>query len=99
MIVGVSDEDFSMRCGKVICRPVRDGGPTHYKLLDVSGTEFKATTDEHSVTCKKCINLMTVGTIHDKRQSGTAITEERRTVATARRGPRYRLSGRPAPAR
>ena len=52
------------RCGKVAC-PV-SGTPSRYQLSDEHGNQFQGTTRRKCVTCKKCVNLITRGTIHER---------------------------------
>lgn len=50
------------RCGKVANVVSIDGGAC--LMVDAAGNQFYGSTHAEAVTCKKCINLQTVGTIH-----------------------------------
>ncbi len=54
------------RCGRKIDRPVVDGTPSRYLLVAENGNQFFCTTRERFVSCIKCVNLLTVGTISSK---------------------------------
>lgn len=58
--------DARSRCGIVASVVGSNVGPTRYEMLDAKGNDFLGTTRRGTVTCQKCINLLTVGTIHDK---------------------------------
>lgn len=80
--LSIGGSDVKTRCGKIAC-PV-SGVPTRYHLIDIEGNKFEATTRTRFVSCEKCINLLTVGTIHDK-SSRTAVSAQR-AVDPADRG-------------
>lgn len=62
------------RCGRAIKNPVvtANVGPTRYDLVARNGNIFHCTTRPTMVTCVKCNNLLTVGTIYDSRPSRPA---------------------------
>lgn len=60
------------RCGISACT-VEVAIEYKYQLLDESGNQFTGTVRETVATCLKCVNLINVGTINDRRQSGTTI--------------------------
>lgn len=52
------------RCGKSASVSALVG--LQCTMIDEAGSQFFGSTHFEIVTCKKCINLQTVGTIHDK---------------------------------
>lgn len=68
--------DAKSRCGKIASVVQTKADTTTSVMIDEDGNSFLGTTRPGHVTCKKCINLQTVGTIH-ARPSGTANAEER----------------------
>lgn len=54
--------DVSTLCGKVAAPT--DGVPSRYILTDSNGNNLLATTRQRFVSCKKCINLLTIGVLH-----------------------------------
>lgn len=61
-------DEVRSRCGKPA--NVDTVGVGAVSLIDAAGNQFYGSTRRDAVTCKKCINLLTVGTIH-ARPSGT----------------------------
>lgn len=85
-------KDARSRCGKVAC--VETVGIGACKMLDAAGNQFYGTTHLEAASCKKCINLVTIGTING-RPSRTPDAAKRRpvdrrpaAVRSARRGVR-----------
>jgi hypothetical protein len=74
-------DEVRTRCGK--SANVDTAVNTAARLIDIAGNEFYGSTWINAVTCKKCINLLTVGTIHAKTQlpRRAANTKKRRPVA------------------
>jgi hypothetical protein len=95
--IKVGSTDVRTQCGLVGYPDSFDGV---YVLVAERGNLFYGSTAKSAVTCQKCINLLTVGTIHDK-PSGTANSEEQRAVAHAKRpaARAARAAGRPRRAR
>lgn len=58
--------DAKTRCGKIACVGASNVGPTRYQLCDEHGNRFLGTGRDTVVTCKKCINLITIGTINGR---------------------------------
>lgn len=73
-------DDVRTRCGK--SANVHSSGVGAAHLIDEAGNQFYGTTHREIVTCKKCINLLTVGTIHERRPSRAA-DRQKRAVARA----------------
>lgn len=71
--------DVRTACG--ITATVETTGVGAMQLIDESGSRFFATTHAEIVTCKKCNNLATIGTIHASRTANTT----KRTVDRPRR--------------
>lgn len=63
----VADE-VRTRCGK--SANVHSAGVGAAHLIDEAGNQFYGSTRREAVTCKKCINLLTVGTIHGSDRAG-----------------------------
>ncbi len=56
------------RCG-VACYPLqRDVDAGLYDLNNLTGGTLRGTTLKKQVTCQKCVNLITVGTIHANKE-------------------------------
>ena len=75
----VADE-VRTRCGK--SATVNSAGVGAAHLINEAGNQFYGTTHADVVTCKKCISLLTVGTIHERRPSRAA-NAQKRSVARA----------------
>lgn len=54
--------DVSTLCGKTAAPT--DGLPTRYILTDSNGNNLLATTRQRFVSCRKCMNLLTLGVLH-----------------------------------
>lgn len=67
------------RCGRTIKHPVVEGVPSRYTLVAENGNQFLCTTRERFVSCIKCINLLTVGSIHGKSRTSNS---QKRAVAS-----------------
>jgi len=80
-------DEVRTRCGKSASINSVGVGAAH--LIDEAGNEFYASTHREAITCRKCINLNTVGTIHDKqkRTPNTAQRAVRRYIPTCRARP------------
>lgn len=72
------------RCGRTIDHPVitANVGPTRYDLVARNGNQFFCSTRAVSVTCVKCRNLLTVGTIYASKSIRPA-NAQKRAVAPA----------------
>lgn len=70
------------RCGRAIEQPMVEGTPARYSMIARSGNEFFCTVQEHEVSCIKCVNLITTGTIYGK--PSKAASAVKRTAAHAR---------------
>lgn len=66
LVLPLNSVDVQTRCGIVAC-PSAHNGPSLYKLSDEHGNEFLGTTRRRSVTCKKCVSLLTSGTLQPTR--------------------------------
>ncbi len=75
----IADEVRTL-CGK--SANVNNVGVGAAYLIDEAGNQFYGTTHTEAVTCKKCNNLLTVGTIHERRPS-RASSRQKRAVARA----------------
>jgi len=88
--------DVRTLCGEVANPFEKIAGPDRYKLLCVSGSVLDATTKSKLVSCKKCLNLLTIGTIHVPRPSRSSSSQKRAVVPAAGTS---RRRGGPTPAR
>lgn len=73
------------RCGRTIDRPVvtANVGPTRYDLIARNGNQFFCSTQPDMITCVKCRNLLTVGTIYAPKPTRST-NAQKRTVETSR---------------
>lgn len=55
-------EEVQTRCG-LMCTPV-ESEPPLYMMTNQNGGDFRGTTLRANVTCRKCRNLFSTGTIH-----------------------------------
>lgn len=70
------------RCGRTIDRPVVTANAMRYDLVASNGNEFFCSTRAEMITCQKCRNLLTVGTIYVP--PTRPADPQKRTVAHAR---------------
>lgn len=73
-------DEVRTRCGKPA--NVNSVGVGATWMIDIAGNDFYGSTHTEAVTCKKCINLLTVGTIHAKARSPSrAANTQKRALA------------------
>ena len=70
------------RCGKVANVISAEAFGFACVMTDAAGNQFYGTQHAEAVTCKKCINLQTVGTIHAKRTAPDAKCPAARAART-----------------
>ena len=68
------EDDIRTACG--ITASVVSAGVGAMQMIDEKGSQYYGTTHAEIVTCLKCKNLATIGTIHE-RQSRTADSSKR----------------------
>lgn len=83
------------RCGRTIDRPVVTANATRYDLVASNGNEFFCSTRAEMITCQKCRNLLTVGTIYAT--PTRPADPEKRAVAHARAAPARTARAHPRP--
>ncbi len=63
----INGPDVRTRCGIIACPVGANVGPTKYSLIDKKGNTFFGTTRAKVVSCRKCLSLLTDGTLQPKR--------------------------------
>jgi hypothetical protein len=69
-----------LRCGKSV--NVASRSYDYCMMVDATGNQFFGSPRVEAVTCKKCINLQTVGTIHHAKRTAP---DAKRSAARAAR--------------
>jgi hypothetical protein len=73
-LLTISGSDVATLCGKRGA-PI-DGTPSRYLLYDSNGNRIQATTKRRFTSCRKCISLMTTGTLHTRKRCQTTPLKE-----------------------